>query len=86
MNTLADASKLLAEQAVNIEDSAVAEYVRIQAETIKSNGGNLEDWVLVRLDGEFELIPSVKGMKFVKGCSYGLRHKNTITKVEFPND
>lgn len=86
MKTLADASRLLVEQKVALEDSAVAEYIRLQAERVTRNGGNLADWLLVRLDGEFELTPSAKGMKFGHGVSYGLRHKDTIKKVEVADD
>lgn len=82
-STLADASRLLAEQAVKIEDSAVSEYIRLQAEHLKAMGKNLADYYLVRENGN---LTYDKGNTFKQGVYYGLKHKDEVMKVEFPDD
>lgn len=82
-NTLQDASNLLAKQKVAIEDSAVSEYIRQQAEYLKAKGKNLEDYYLVREDGN---ITYDEGNTIKYGIYYGLKHKDSVKKVEFPDD
>lgn len=83
MNTLADATKELAKQPVKIEDSAVSEYIKQQATHLLAQGKDLEDYVLVREDGT---LAYDQGTTFKQGVYYGLKHKDEVMKVEFPDD
>jgi hypothetical protein len=83
LKTLGDASRLLAEQAVNIEDSAVSEYIRQQAIHLTAKGKNLEDYYLVRENGN---LTYDGGTTIKSGVYYGLKHKDEVMKVEFPDD
>lgn len=83
MNTLDDAVKTLAENTAKIEDSAVSEYIRQQAEFIKSKGGNLSDYYLVRENGN---LTYDDGHTFKSGVYYGLKHKDSVKVVEFVDD
>lgn len=83
MNTLAAATRMLAENAVKIEDSAVSEYIRIQAEKLTALGKNLEDYYLVRESGN---LTYDGGGTFKQGVYYGLKHIDEVKRVELPND
>lgn len=81
--TVQEASTMLAKQAVQIEDSAVSEYIRQQAEFLKAKGENLADYYLVREAGN---LTYDEGITFKQGVYYGLKHKDSVMKVEFPDD
>lgn len=83
VKTLADASKLLAKQADQIEDSAISLYLRELIDYLKAKGENLEDYYLVRENGTMTFDD---GHTFKQGVYYGLKHKDSIKKVESRDD
>jgi len=83
MNTLQDAANMLARKSVKIEDSAVAEYIRLQAEHLARQGKDLADYYLVRENGN---LTYDKGDTYKQGVYYGLKHKDKVMKVEFSDD
>lgn len=79
MKTLADATKLIVKEWAKLEDSAVSEYIRQQAQHITASGGNLEDYYLIRDSGNFTFDDG----KTVKSNTYwGLVHKDKVKKIE----
>jgi hypothetical protein len=83
LKTVADATKMLAKQGVAIEDSAVSEYIKQQASWLIQIGENLADYYLIRESGTFTLDDS-KTIK--QSVYYGLKHKDSIKKVEFQDE
>jgi hypothetical protein len=81
--TLQDASNLLARQSAKIEDSAVSEYIRQLATYLTRKGENLADYYLVR---EFGNLTLDEGMTVTQGVYYGLKHKDQVKIVEFPDE
>jgi hypothetical protein len=52
--TLASITSEIAKKNINIEDSAVAQYVKSQADYLISQGKDLSEYVLVRDNGNYE--------------------------------
>jgi hypothetical protein len=83
MKTVSDAYKLLADQAVKVEDSAVSEYIRLQATQLLNDGEDLTDYYLVRQDGRMSFDG---GNSATIGVSYGLVHKSKVLVVNLPEE
>jgi len=78
LKTLESVTKLIAQQSVKIEDSAVSEYIRQQAEYLLSQGKNLADYYLVRENGNM----TYDGGSTIKSSVYyGLKHKDEVQVI-----
>jgi hypothetical protein len=82
-HTLSDISKVISKRLVKQEDAALSEYIRQQCEQIVEKGGKLEDYLLVREQGQL----TYDGGTTVKsGVSYGLKHRDNVKLVEIKDE
>lgn len=72
-----------AKQMADLEDSAVTQYIKSQVEFLIATGENLSDYYLVRESGN---MTTDEGNSVRMSTYYGLKHRDTIKKVEYPND
>ena len=77
-------SKSIALKSVNIEDSAVAQYIKSQADYLQSKGEDLRDYQLVRSSGNYELDDDTNRVGY--NVTYRLVHKDKLIKVVFSED